>query len=171
MQEDAGEGSDAIQRPDGFHPSEAPLHARNQFSAQGTDAGAVWAWLIRAERWAEWYDNCSDLEFLDDTDGPDLQPGTSFRWHTFGVTIQTQIEVFEPPRRLGWSGSGLGWEAYHAWRIDERDGGCHLLTEETQRGVVPTLLGWYLRPQLLEEHQRWLEGLADRAAGGPPEER
>ena len=44
------------------------------------------------------------------------------------------------------------------------EGGTRVVTEETQHGWVPFLGRWYLRRGLLKWHQRWLEGLAERAA-------
>jgi hypothetical protein len=63
------------------------------------------------------------------------------------------------PFRLAWSGTGLGAAAYHAWDIEPTPAGCRVSTEETQRGLVPTLARPLLRPLLKYTQEVWLEAL------------
>lgn len=53
-------------------------------------------------------------------------------------------------------------------RLIEADGrgGCRVITEECQNGLVPKLAWWYLRPMLLRGHQNWVESLKRVAEGG-----
>ena len=46
--------------------------------------------------------------------------------------------------------------------------GCRVITEETQRGFLPSLGRLYIRGALHRNHQAWLEGLARMAATGVP---
>jgi NADP-dependent 3-hydroxy acid dehydrogenase YdfG len=47
------------------------------------------------------------------------------------------------------------------WVLDARDdGGCEILTEETQRGAVVWLVRPALAPAMLRFHQRWVDALA-----------
>ena len=65
----------------------------------------------------------------------------------------------------------MGIDAYHAWLIERRPSGCHVLTEETQNGWVASLSN-ALRPKNMSKlHQVWLEGLLEKAKGGPPYQR
>jgi hypothetical protein len=43
-----------------------------------------------------------------------------------------------------------------------------VITEETQNGLLPRLLRWYLRPAMLRGHQLWLESLRRMAESGDP---
>ena len=129
----------------------------------------MWAWLVRAARWSEHYENCKRLTFEDAGAGPDLTLGARFSWVTFGARVKTVVEELEAPSRLAWSGGALGMSAYHAWLIEPREAGCWILTEETQRGLLPRLGRALLRPRMHAWHQRWLEGLVERARSGPPE--
>jgi hypothetical protein len=52
----------------------------------------------------------------------------------------------------------------HTWLICPTPQGCTVITEEVQAGLVPSLGRLYLRRGLQQWHQRWLEGLAARAA-------
>ena len=47
-------------------------------------------------------------------------------------------------------------------------GGCRVVTEECQNGLVPKLASWYLRPMLVRGHQNWVESLKRVAEGGEP---
>lgn len=97
---------------------------------------------------------------------PALALGTRFRWTVLGVPVETIVEECEPPHRLAWSGTGLGAAAYHSWDLEPTPSGCRVITEETQRGMLPSLLRFVLRPLLSFTQERWLADLAKAAAGG-----
>jgi len=128
----------------------------------------VWEWLIRAERWPDWYPNSSKIRFINPP-GPDLQEGTEFGWKTFDVNITSKVQEFVPEERIAWDGDGaLGVRVYHAWLLQKVEGGCHVLTEERQFGVLCRLDHW-LRPKRMHDgHQVWLERLREKARGGLP---
>ncbi len=154
--------------PPQFEPSRGPLFTHNELLIEAPRE-QVWAWLVRASRWPEWYGNCRDLRFDRATPGPDLTHGSRFDWITFGFRVRTVIEEFIPGERLAWSGVATGGRGYHGWVLEPRGAKrCRVVTEEVQRGLVPTVGGFILRRQLLAWHQRWLEGLAQRAATGLP---
>lgn len=156
----------AIRWPAGFEPSSCPVHTVNELTIDAP-IEAAWAWLVRAGRWSEWYSNCKRLRF-ESGSGPDLALATRFTWVTFGVRVDTTVREFEPPQRLAWEGRGLGARGYHAWLLRPTGRGCHVVTEEVQAGLAPSLARVGIRRGLLHYHQRWLEGLARRAEGGPP---
>jgi hypothetical protein len=102
--------------------------------------------------------------------GPDLKPGTEWRWKTFGVAIRSRVMVFEPHRELGWDAHSLANHCYHGWLFEALDGGARtkVVTEESQNGVINSLLRWYLRWNMPRGHQIWLESLKKNAESGPP---
>ncbi len=162
--------SPKINWPDGLRPSEAPVYTYNELTIPAQPA-VVWAWLIRAAWWPQWYGNCHDVRFVAG-DGPDLGPDTHFTWKTFGLRVETVVKTFSPHEQLAWYGTGLlGAYGYHAWVIEPTADGCHVITEETQSGLIPSLGRLYLRRELLREHQNWLEGLAQMARQGLPDDR
>ncbi len=99
-------------------------------------------------------------------EGPDLAPGTTRSWRTFGLEVTTTVCVFEPGRALSWRGDAFYGRGVHTWELTPTPTGCLLVTEATQRDPVPWLLRLYLRPALLRWHQRWLQGIAARAEAG-----
>jgi hypothetical protein len=163
MSDDRPEG---IRWPGEFAPERTSIHVRNEL-AMDSPPERVWAWLVRARGWPDWYENSRNVRF-DDGEGPDLAAGRRFRWWTFGVNLRSQVKEFEPCRRLAWDARGLGVNAYHAWLIRQTDGGCHVVTEETQHGFL-VRAGKLLFPnRMYKFHQIWLESLRERARGGPP---
>jgi hypothetical protein len=152
--------------PEGFHPDETPVYTRNEIRILA-DPKHIWAWLIRAGLWPTWYANSRNVEFLSGT-APDLAHGTVFAWTTFGVRVKTTIREFTPPTRLAWMGGAPGARAYHGWLIEKTGDECRVITEETQRGIIPSLGRYFLARGLEREHQKWLEGLARMVQGGLP---
>lgn len=127
----------------------------------------VFAWLVHAERWPTWYSQCGSVRILAGP-SPALGIGTRFRWTVLGVPVETVVEECAPPHRLAWSGTGLGAAAYHSWDLEPTATGCRVVTEETQRGAVPSLLRVVLRPLLSYTQERWLAALAGIATSGAP---
>lgn len=121
---------------------------------------------MHAEQWPEWYSQCTSVRIVSGP-APALGIGTRFRWTVLGVPVETTVEECAPPHRLAWSGTGLGAAAYHSWDIEPTATGCRVTTEETQRGVLPSLLRVLLRPLLRFTQVRWLDALAE-AARTPP---
>jgi len=157
-----------INWPGAYEPSRTRVHVSNRL-AMKAPISAVWSWLVRAQRWPEWYSNSSNVVFLSG-EGPDLALGTRFKWKTFGVAIESKVEEFLPPERIAWSAHGIGVDAYHAWALEETSEGCNVLTEETQNGWVASLGNLLMPNRMHKFHQIWLESLEKHAKSGPPSE-
>ncbi len=157
----------AIRWPERYLPAAAEVFAHNEITIAAPPE-TVWAWLIRAESWPDWYANARHIHFIS-TSGPNLRNRSRIRWNTFGTRITSKVLEFEPCTRLGWDAHGIGVEAYHAWVLTALPtGATHVLTEETQTGWLARL-GKRLMPRRMERmHQLWLQGLRDRAEAGPP---
>ncbi|HEX8411316.1 MAG TPA: SRPBCC domain-containing protein [Thermoanaerobaculia bacterium] len=160
--------SSSIVWPEKYDPARAPIHVRNEIDI-AAPCERAWAWLIRAQLWPSWYDNSSNVRFLDGTP-PDLGEGTRFRWRTFSVGIESHVREFVPPFRISWAAHGIGVDAYHAWLLEPTPNGCRVITEETQYGFVARLGKLVLPNRMSRGHQRWLEGLRDHAQRGQPPE-
>ena len=119
-----------------------------------------------AERWPEWYGQCAHVRIVSGP-APALAVGTRFRWTVLHVPVETIVEECDPPHRLAWSGTGLGAAAYHSWDVAATAAGCRVITEETQRGVLPSLLRVVLRPLLSFTQERWLADLARAGERAP----
>jgi hypothetical protein len=111
---------------------------------------------------------------------PDLAFGTHFKWKTgflnpdtkkataFGATVDCKVVEFLPPKRLAYEFQMASGGGYQAWLIEKTGGGCRVITEETQRGLLARLLKALAPDRMLKQHQLWLEALRDNAAKGLP---
>ena len=153
--------------PQGHAPEQSSVFASNQIVIPAAPE-RVWAWLVRAALWPDWYTNSADVHFLSHA-GPDLRDRTRFRWKTFGFRVTSKVYEFEPGQRLAWNAEGVGIHAWHAWLLTPQpDGSTLVLTQETQKGWLARL-GRMLTPARLgDKHQQWLEGLSRQAQSGPP---
>jgi hypothetical protein len=158
--------SNKILWPARYEPANCPVHVRNEL-AMASNPETVWAWLIRAQLWPTWYPNSANIQFLTGQP-PELALGTRFRWKTFGITIESTVKEFVPYERLAWDAHGSGLDAYHAWLIIKTSQGCNVITEETQRGLLPRLLKALAPKRMEKQHQVWLEKLNDNAAKNMP---
>ena len=146
--------------PSEFDPDRANVYARNEGVA-AVPPERVWQLLVDATAWPQWYRNARRVEL---TSGAVLAAGAEFRWTTFGLRVRCVVTDFEPPRFLAWSGRALGSTGYHRWLLEPHpDGGTHVVTEEVQQGLSARLLGWWMRPRLLREHQHWIDQLGPRS--------
>lgn len=68
----------------------------------------VWALLIDAASWPKWQKRIESVTVT----GP-LANGTRFSWKTGRTNIHSQIQLFEPEHRLGWTGKALTAKAVH----------------------------------------------------------
>jgi uncharacterized protein YndB with AHSA1/START domain len=152
--------------PEKYHPNATPVHVQNELHV-AAPAETVWAWLIRAPAWPDWYPNAHNVRIHSEPFDR-LGLDTQFTWRTFGVSIRSTIREFVPYERLAWDASGTGVDAYHAWLISAAEGGCHVLTEETQYGWAARLGGLLFPNRMSRFHQIWLERLALMARTGSP---
>jgi uncharacterized protein YndB with AHSA1/START domain len=155
----------SIHWPERFRPDQVPVHVRNEIDIPAPPA-LVWAWLVRAPLWPTWYSNSSDVAIVGG--GSELGAGTEYHWRTFSASLKSKVEEFVPPERLAWSARGAGVDVYHAWLITPTSSGCHVLTEESQRGALARLDHAARPRRMFEGHERWLQRLREKAVAGPP---
>jgi uncharacterized protein YndB with AHSA1/START domain len=120
----------------------------------------VWQVLTDFRRWPEWNPEVKSMSF----DGP-VEPGSTFRWKAGPASIVSTLEQVDPPRAVRWRGKTLSIKAIHDWRLEPRDGGTHVETEESFSGLLTSLLRGSLQKQLdksLEEGLAALKAEAER---------
>lgn len=161
---------DEIRWPVKFEPQNTKVFVSNEL-IMPAPADRVWAWLLAVKTWPEWYVNSANV--LVRTPGAEiLAPDVRFRWKTFDVTLESQVIEFVPERRLAWSATHFGIDAYHAWLLEPLpDGSTRVLTQETQNGWLARLSALFLPNRMHKYHQIWLEGLKAQAERGfPPQQ-
>jgi hypothetical protein len=153
-----------VRWPAAHPPHGASIHVSNRTTTTA-DPELIWAWLTRPDHWNRFYRNARRIRHRSGP-WPQLGLGSRFSWVTFGAFVTTEVTEFEPYERLAWTGTGLGATAHHAWVLDSVGPECNIVTEETQRGLVPRLLRSGLKPAMLRQHQRWIDQLARLAESG-----
>ena len=126
----------------------------------------VWDVLTGFERWPDWNPEVKSMSF----DGP-VAPGSEFRWKAGPGTIVSTLEQVEPPRLVRWRGRTLSIKALHQWRLEPRDGGTHVETDESFTGLLARLFRRPLQKTLDKSLTEGLEHLkreAERRAVQPP---
>jgi hypothetical protein len=152
-----------IDWPDIHRPAGAAIYETNTAMAQATPE-AAWAWLVRPDRWSEFYSNVGNVRHISGP-WPAIALGTTFSWVTFHTKVTTEVTEFVPFRRLAWTGGGLGSTGHHAWLLTATDDGqTEIHTEETQRGTASRLFAPMLRRNMRTWHQNWVDQLALIAA-------
>jgi hypothetical protein len=68
-----------------------------------------------------------------------LREGSTFRWKSGPGTITSTLREIEAPRRIAWTGVTLGIKAIHTWKIEPREGGSLVTTEESWDGWIAKL--------------------------------
>lgn len=142
--------------PTGLAPEECPVYAYNQIRLRCAPEDAF-AWLTRAQLWPRWYPNAFRVHLP--RGAMRLELGTRFSWTTFGVRVSSVVQEFIPGRRLAWTAVAAGARGYHCWTFEPLADGWRLVTEETQRGLLPSLLQVPLSWGLHQFHRLWLHRL------------
>jgi hypothetical protein len=121
-------------------------------------AERIWALLIDCARWPSWYKHCGNISIL--RGGPMLSANAKFRFKTIGFFFEPEVVTFDPFRELTWSAKGpAGTSGAHAWYIEPSQGGCRVITEEAQKGILLRFLGGRTTKTLLTSHGEWLRAL------------
>lgn len=147
--------------PASHTPASAAVFAQNGIDIDASPE-QVWSLLIDCVAWPKWYRHCSDVTIL--RGGPQLTNQSQFRFKTLGFYFEPTIECFQPHRALSWSAKGpAGTSGAHAWYIAPRPGGCRVITEEAQKGLLLAIIGGQTRRRLLACHEDWLRALKSLA--------
>jgi predicted acylesterase/phospholipase RssA len=123
----------------------------------------VWNLLVEAQGWSEFYANAHFVELADPRQHS-LRNGSVFRWFTFGFPLTSEVSPCKRPLRIGWRWWCRGAHGYHGWMIEPHPLGTRIITEETQRGVLPGLTRPIMQPLLWLAHNYWLRQLGRRAS-------
>ena len=110
----------------------------------------VWEVLSDIQNWPTWN---TDIASIAVQGG--IEPGTEFRWKTGSASLVSELQVVDPPREIGWTGMSMGIHAVHVFHLESRDGRTAVRSEESFRGLIPSLLRGYSRKVL----QRGIDGI------------
>lgn len=146
--------------PERFSPGEARLHVSNARDMAAT-VESVWSHLVAAPLWTSWFPSATGVKLPGGSDR--LASGMRFTWSQAGVRLDAQVREFVACRRIAWLATSPWIQAYHTWDLAPSARGCSVVTDETQRGLMPLLFGWVLEPRMTSLHDTWLTRLETRA--------
>ena len=129
------------------------------------DPETIWDVLTEFEAWPDWNPDVSSVT----VDGA-VEKGTVFRWKVGRATITSTIGQVEHLRQIGWTGKAVGIEAVHVWRLEPRDGGTLVRTEESWAGLLVRILSGPMRKNLqrsLDAGLAHLKAEAERRVPSP----
>lgn len=158
---DAARHDPGIRWPAEYDPADASFFVHNEI-AIAAPPEAVWAVLMEAETWPEWYEGAADVRVTNRDDGR-LGDGAVFTWTTMGLDFTSTILEFEPPYRLAWESEKSVIRGYHAWLVIETEGGCVLVTDESQHGFLTFFEKVFQPNKLRRLHDVWLAQIKARA--------
>jgi uncharacterized protein YndB with AHSA1/START domain len=112
----------------------APLVGRAEIDVAAAPE-AVWELVAGIERWPSWNPDVKSAALEGD-----LAPGSTFRWKAGPGTIVSTLRHVDPPQEIAWTGKTMGIAAVHVYRLEPRDGGTHVVSEESWAGLPVRLL-------------------------------
>jgi uncharacterized protein YndB with AHSA1/START domain len=143
---------------------DAPAVARSEAQI-AADPETVWAVLTGFDSWPSWNPDVKSVQH----DGA-VEEGSVFRWKAGRATLTSTIRRVDRPRLIGWTGKTTGIEAVHVWRLELRNDGTHVQTEESWEGLLVRTLRGPLRRSLqksLDDGLTHLQAEAERRAHSP----
>jgi carbon monoxide dehydrogenase subunit G len=120
----------------------APVIAAGEIEVSA-DPETVWAVISDLERWPSWNPEVKSLELEGD-----VAEGSVFRWKAGPGTITSTLRVVDRPRMIGWTGKTLGIGAVDIYRLEPKDTGTVVRTEESWDGLLARLLRGRMRKTL-----------------------
>ena len=135
---------------------DAPVLAAGEIEI-ASEPEAVWDVLTDFAAWPSWNPDVKSMAF----EGG-LAEGAEFRWKAGPGTITSTIRRVERPLLIGWTGKTLGMSAVHVYRLERRDGGTLVTTEESFDGPIARLARRPLRRMLTTSLQAGLRALKTR---------
>lgn len=142
----------------------APVVAEAEIEV-AADPHTVWEVLTAMEDWPRWNPDVKSVSVRGE-----VAEGTEFRWKAGPATITSALQRVDPPRLIGWTGRTLGLRAVHIYRLEPRDGGTLVRTEESYDGLLARVLSGPVRKMLkssLDGGLRHLKTEAERRATEP----
>lgn len=164
----------AINWPADYLPGTTDNFVSNEVIAKGITGAEIWSLLADVTKWESYYKNCASVT-PPASASTLLQKGDVFTFATFGFpTMKATVEESTgPPEpragkegRLAWSVDQGGLQVYHAWLVQDLDGGrVRVLTQESQIGLPFVVMRKSKPNKMLLGHQDWLDGLLKAARG------
>lgn len=135
----------------------APVLQRSEIFIQASPE-KVWKLLTEISNWSTWQPAINKAAL----NGP-LQSGTTFRWKTGGMNINSRLHTVNEFSRFGWTGRSMGTYAVHNWTLLPENGGTVVTVEESLQGLLASLFKRSLSKTMQQGNEDWLKLLKSEA--------
>jgi uncharacterized protein YndB with AHSA1/START domain len=135
----------------------APATAEGELQIS-VDPQTVFSVISAIDEWPSWNPDIKSVKL----EGR-VQPGTVFRWKSGPTTLISNLQVVDPPREIAWTGTTMGIRAVHAFRMEAKEGGTLVRSEESWEGLIASMLKGYSRRTLDKGIPRILSHLKTEA--------
>ena len=130
----------------------APVLAHVQIEIDAPPA-KVWALLVNAPAWPTWNEDIAKVSVTQP-----LAPGTRFSWGAGSSEVHSEVQLFEPEHRLGWTGTAYTAKAVHQWELSPASGS-HTLVKVDESMDGPLMAMLFSSQKLMEADRSWLASL------------
>jgi uncharacterized protein YndB with AHSA1/START domain len=113
------------------HSAPATATGEVQIDADPHTAFAV---LSALEQWPSWNPDVKSVEVKGR-----VEPGTVFCWKSGASTLTSKLEVVDPPREIGWTGTTMGIRAIHVFHFVPSANGTVVRSEESWDGILANI--------------------------------
>ena len=132
--------------------AQAPAVARGEVRI-AAPIDTVWSVIADLEGWPSWNPDVRSMS----VEGS-VEPGTVFRWRSGAAKLVSTLREVDRPHEIGWTGTTMGIHAVHVFRLTPFDEGTLVRSDESFRGLIPSVLKGYSRKLL----QRGIETILAR---------
>ena len=108
--------------------SDAPVRTRHEIDISAP-LSLVWRLHTDVNNWPAWQTEITEAQL----DGA-FQPGSSFKWTSYGFTVVSTIYASAERARTLWGGPAAGITGVHEWVFSETPAGVHVTTQESWAG-------------------------------------
>ena len=145
---ESAQALDRLARAGRIHEG-APVTAEVEMQIAAS-CSRVWALLVDASSWPKWNHQIEKVAAPGQ-----LASGTRFDWITGGTTIRSQVQLFDPERRLGWTGTAFTAKAIHIWELRPAgEGQTSVTVKESMDG--PLMKHLFPSRKLVQTDTDWL---------------
>jgi hypothetical protein len=157
------EAANKINWPTQFDPNQSDFYVHNEIEIKASPE-VVWALLVEALEWKNWYDGIQDIRF-ENSSQTKLEPGAKVFWNSMGQSLNNSVMDCTPYSSLAWQFEEEKIQGYHAWVIIPTESGCKVVTDESQNGKLARLQKKFIPKKLMKQHDNWLRLLKEQAEG------
>ncbi|MBS4214112.1 SRPBCC family protein [Neobacillus rhizophilus] len=118
----------------------------------------VWSLQTDINQWPSWQQDITQAQLF----GP-LAEGSTFKWVTHGLQIDSTISQVDPLRRIVWGGPALGIDGVHVWAFEFTPKGTVVNTTESWDGPPVEADPDGMKAQLTASLKAWLAALKKTA--------